>query len=267
MSDRYFENYDRSQEGSSPERASPGAMPTSPQAGTVNVFDISGKLVSDDLRVRIRVPANYITPSTVGSLSKELQSGIVFPYTPSITYDTVADYSTVNPTHSNYTQYFFNHSKVNSINITGKWTVQNSKDAAVYLATKHLLSALTKMRFGDEPAAGSPPPVCRLDAYGSYMMKNIPIVINSFRIELPNEVDYFKYDTANDAVTETIQFLEDLEILDRTSSGKVGTFGNNLVPISSSITLTCYPIYSRREMLQFSVSKFLEEYDKNTKYL
>jgi len=239
-----------------------GAMPTTPQAAAVNVFDVSGRLVSDDLRVRIRVPANYITPSTVGSLSKELQSGIVFPYTPSITYDTVADYTTINPTHSNYTQYFYNHTKVNPINITGKWTVQNSKDAAVYLATKHLLSALTKMRYGDEPAAGSPPPVCRLDAYGSYMMKNIPIVINSFRIELPNEVDYFKYDVANDLTTEIVQ-----SIPDQNSSGKVGSFGNNLVPILSTITLTCYPIYSRREMLQFTVSKFLEEYDKNTKYL
>jgi len=253
--------------------------PESPKVAEVNVFDLAGQLVEQDYRVRIKVPGNYLRDSTQGNPgAQELKDGIIFPYTPGISYDVKADYQSVNAAHSNYTQYFYNYSAVGQISIQGKFTVQNDKDARVYLSTKHLLSALVKMPFGDDPGAGSPPPVCRLYAYGNYMLHDIPIVISNFRIELPADVDYFN-------VGKSVSLgPTDKEIQDSATGGQgIGgstsyaqSQGNtrgkdvlirNFVPVSSTINITCYPVYSRREMLQFSLKNFLEDYDSATKYL
>ena len=213
-----------------------GAQAPKPVAATLNIKDAQGRLSKDDLRVRIRVPDGYLQQSTVG-LGNELATlnGIVFPYTPQITYDVKADYGSVNPMHGNYTQYFYKNSSIGAVNITGKFTVQNEKDAGVYLATIHLLKALTKMRFGSDHDAGAPPPVCRLSAYG-FPINNVPIVIASFRIDMPETVDYF-------TLGKTEPNIE---------------YYQASVPVSSSIALTCYPMYSRQELQDFSVTDWLD---------
>lgn len=248
---------------------------------TVNVYSKYNKLLSEDMRARIRVPGNYIRPSTAGSFNKtELVDGIIFPYTPQISYDQKADYQSMSTIHSNYTQYFYKSSNVGAINIQARFTVQNSEEALVYLSVKHLLSALTKMPYADDPGAGAPPPICRLDAYGSYMLKNVPVVISSFRIELPNDVDYFS--VSKEVVTET-SFNEDPVTESQTSFSPMAaaaqtaarnqvkssssTTEQNFVPMAANFAITCIPVYSRREMLQFSLKNFLENYTNNTKYL
>lgn len=202
-----------------------------------NVFNIAGSSMTNDLRVRIRVPEWYITPITEG-FGKEVGqgdlsnlSGIIFPYTPQITYSVKADYANQNPTHSNFILYFYQRSSVSAISISGKFTVENQKDAINYLSTTRLLKALTRMRFGPDPDAGAPPPVCRLDAYGDMMLKNIPVVISEFRVELPDGVDYFRCSPSD--------------------------FGFNMVPTLSTIQITCLPIYSRRELQEFSVKSYI----------
>jgi hypothetical protein len=215
-----------------------GAERSAPSPATLNIRDAQGNIQKQDLRVKIKVPPSYLQPSTDGPYDELRQiQGIVFPYTPTITYDVKADYATLNPTHGNYTQYFYQKSSIGPINITGQFTVQNEKDAGVYLATIHLLKALTKMKFGTDSDAGSPPPVCRLSAYGEFMLKNVPVAIASFRVDLPNTVDYF-----------TLGKLE----LDP-------IYGQASVPTSSSISLTCYPLFSRDELQKFSVNSWLRE--------
>ena len=212
-----------------------GAEAPKPTAATLNIKDAQGRLSKDDLRVRIRVPVGYLQQSTVG-LGNELAAlnGIVFPYTPMITYDVKADYGSVNPMHGNYTQYFYKNSSIGAINITGKFTVQNEKDAGVYLATIHLLKALTKMRFGADHDAGAPPPVCRLSAYG-FPINNVPIVIGSFRVDMPDSVDYFTLGKTNPNIE----------------------YHQASVPMSSTIALSCFPVYSRQELQDFSVTGWL----------
>jgi hypothetical protein len=101
----------------------------------------------------------------------------------------------------------------------------------------HLLKALTKMHTGDDEFAGSPPPVCRLNAYGNFMLSNVPVVISSFKHELPDGVDYY---------TIAKQFP------DTTS------YNGNSVPVISSITVVCNPVYSRDEMKKFNVTNWLD---------
>lgn len=224
-----------------------GGEPPADPPVRVTTTNAQGQVITPtDLRVKIIVPKSYIRSSTAG-LANELYNiqGIVFPYTPQITYDVKADYSPVNPTHGNYTQYFYQHSSIGPININGKITVQNDKDAGVYLAITHLLKALTKMKFGTDLDAGSPPPICRLSAYGQYMMRDIPIVISSYRIDLPPDVDYF-------TLGKNTVYAQ---------------YKQAMVPIVSTINITCYPMYSRNELSKFSVDNFLNAYAANSQYL
>jgi hypothetical protein len=220
-----------------------GAQPRQTQGAIANVKKINQTEIDQDLRVRVLVPAKYqLLPNTSG-LSKELSSigGIIFPYTPSISYEHSAEYTSANPTHSNFSIYFYKNSKVSPINITGKFTVQNEQDAGVYLATVHLLRALTKMHSGGrtgDKESGAPPPICQLMAYGNYMLDKTPVVISSFRIELPDSVDYFKLGKLSGSNAETV-------------------YGISSVPVVSTIAITCIPMYSRNEMQQFSVNGWL----------
>jgi len=97
------------------------------------------------------------------------------------------------------------------------------------------------MRFGSDKNAGSPPPVCRLDAYGDYMINNVPVVVASFKVEMPNTVDYI--------------------------SVKTEPYKTSLVPTMATISMTLNPMYSRSEMARFSVDGWLNGNLKNRGYL
>lgn len=221
----------------------PGAEPAKEAAATeVGFTSMDPKFDprSPDLRVKIRVPKDYLVDLTSGSWATELTNhgGIIFPYTPSIDFEHKADYTTQTPTHNNYAINFYKNSSVSDITIQGKFTVENDQDAMVYLATVHLLRALTKMRFGPDTNAGAPPPVCRLDAYGDFMLKNIPVAITSFKNTLPDSVDFYTLDKSG-FITGQNQY------------------GTAFVPTLSTIAVTCKPMYSRAEMLGTGVNRYL----------
>lgn len=209
----------------------PGAQPKQTPPVRVIFKDVNGKKLGKDLRVKVRVPGNYLVG--IAAQLKDL-GGVVFPYTPSISFEYKADYTTPNVLHSNLPINFYQKSSISSISITGKFTVENASDAKFYLASVHVLRALTKMRSGGltgDPDSGSPPPVCRLDAYGDYMIENVPVAISSLRIELQDSVDYFTY-------------YDDSKNM-------------NSIPTVSSIGITCVPMYSRNEMQKFNVTGYL----------
>ena len=214
------------------------AIPAKKVWSNVVIRDANGAVQGEDLRVKIRVPSNYLTSSTSG-INNELRKlgGIIFPYTPSISYEHKADYTSQTPTHSNFAVYFYKNSSISAITITGKFTVQNDTDVGVYLSTVHLLRALTKMRSGGRTGdadSGAPPPVCRLDAYGDAMLANVPVAITSFRLELPDNIDYYNLGPEAAAI-----------------------YGQASVPTLSTITLSCIPMYSRQEMQDYSVTDWL----------
>ena len=200
----------------------------------INFFNSSGAQLGQDHRTRIQVPSSYLTAYTSGGTTDALKNigGIIFPYTPQITIEQKADYTNSNQMHSNFSQHFYQRSQVGTITITGKFTVQNSADAEIYLSTLQLLRALVKMRVNGEAYAGSPPPVCRLSAWGSYMMNNVPVALNSFRTDLPDNVDYFALPSSS-------------------------VFKDTMVPTVSTIAITLMPMYSRAEQQAFTVSGWL----------
>lgn len=201
----------------------------------VNFKNSAGAVLGQDHRVRIKVPASYLTAYTSGGTTNALRElgGIIFPYTPQITMEEKADYTNSNQMHSNFSQHFYQRSQISSITITGKFTVQNSSDAEIYLSTLQLLRALVKMRVNGEAYAGSPPPVCRLTAWGTYMMNNVPVAITSFRNDLPDNVDYFALPSSS-------------------------VYKDTMVPTVATIIVTLMPMYSRAEQQAFTVGGWLD---------
>ena len=222
-----------------------GAEPRKVKAATVQFKDSKGNTKGADLRVKIRVPAEYIvSPGITNATPLEDIGGILFPYTPTLSYSHNAEYTSQTPLHSNYALHFYKNSSLSKITLAGKFTVQNDKDAEIYIATIQLLRALTKMRSGGrklDPYSGAPPPVCRLDAYGHYMLSNVPIAISEFKVDVSDGVDYYTF-------------------------GKTG-FTDNIssVPTVSTLSVTCVPMYSRAEMQKFSVKNWLDDYLKTRK--
>lgn len=198
-----------------------------------------------DMRVRLIVPDIYLAGKT---LRLTVSRGIIFPYTPQISYENTAEYAPQNLTHSNYTTYSYKSSRISAINLQAKFTVQNDDDADYYLMVQHLLRALIKMRTGDVLHSGSPPPVCRLKAYGANMLDEVPVVVSSFRIDLPSEVDYY---TSNQSpgLQRGIGEYVPPKVFE----------GANMVPTVSTIQMSLLPMYSRNEMLLYNVDKWLND--------
>jgi hypothetical protein len=197
-----------------------------------------GGKIARDLRVRLEVPKEYLKglgggPNAGSSRPLQRTNGIVFPYTPSVSVANQAVYQAVTPTHSNYASYAFKNSMSGPIQITGKFTAQNEYEASLILGIQHLLRALTKMRWGDDTNAGAPPPVCRLFAFGNSMLDNVPVVVQSWKLEYPDGVDYIQVGPG------------------------IKEYGNSFVPTMCTISMDLAVQYSRSEQLKFSVDDFL----------
>jgi hypothetical protein len=209
-------------------RAPLNSLPKNPVAA------IGGFGSSQDMRVKLRIPSNYLTGPAAGPSGILTQlGGILFPYTPQVGISNVAAYAQNKVTHSNYQFYNFQNSSVGPITVSGKFTAQNEYEAAIILSVQHVLRALTKMKWGNDQNAGAPPPICRFDAYGDYQMKNIPVAVADFKVELPDGVDYI-------AVGRGIK-----------------GYGNTMVPTSCTISITLNIMYSRQEVQNYGVDAWL----------
>jgi hypothetical protein len=122
--------------------------------------------------------------------------GVFFPYTPTIDFSHRAEYSSMAPTHANTSYYTYTHTPAIQITIQGQFSAQNLAEAKYTLASMHFFRTVTKMHFGfqeaEEGTAGLPPPVLNLNGYGEYMFDNLSIIIQEFKMDMPNNVDYIE---------------------------------------------------------------------------
>jgi len=120
--------------------------------------------------------------------------GLIFPYTPTITISHNASYTEQALTHQNYQFVAYQNSKVSDIQINGDFFVQDWNEAQYWIAAVHFLRSVTKMYAGENAYVGNPPPILKFSAYGDYVFKNVPVVVKSFSVTLPKEVDYISVD-------------------------------------------------------------------------
>lgn len=191
---------------------------------------------------------NNITSSVVQTVNNlfgpngQTRVGVVFPYTPTVQITHNANYSAQKLTHNNYTNYFYDNSEVQAINLSGEFTVQNVNEGQYLLATLYFFRSITKMFFGQDQLAGNPPPIVFLNGYGQYYLPNVPCVVTSFTHTMPAEVDYMDIPEPglvyNPSITNPV-------------------LNSTRLPTTSTITLNLQPIYSRLAQSQgFSLNDF-----------
>ena len=204
-----------------------------------------------DWRVRISMARptadlfyNRIDNSILGPLRET--SGVIFPYTPSITITHNAKYGSTPLTHSNYSSYFYEGSEVSSININGEFTVQNIKEGQYLMAVIQFFRTVTKMFFGADQNAGSPPPLVFLDGFGAAYLPHVPCVVTSFSHTMPGEVDYVSIPVDASLSSAGLQLPTNVN------------FGGPVrLPTSSTVNITLQPLYSRQNIARnFTLDRF-----------
>lgn len=259
---------------------------------------------SNDWRVRLSIPSAF-TSSPVLQPLVQAGNALIFPYTPTVQISSSASYEDQALTHQNYAYTFYQNSRVDQFTVSGAFNVEDGYQALYWIAAVHFLRSATKMFTGDGDLSGNPPPILKFNGYGDYVFKNVPVVVKSFNIELPSDVNYistsvsgvsaFGSGSSSGPITNLSNLsgavgavgaiagafganklansLGALGAIGRTAAGigslasglssqavNGGTFatpGNTWVPVKSSISVTLQPIYSRENMKQFSLQKFV----------
>ena len=130
------------------------------------------------------------------------------------------------------------------MNIIGEFPVQNSDDAKHWVATVNFLRTITKMYFGKEQALkGNPPPIMHMSGYGDHMFQKVPVIVNTFNVELRPGIDYIST-KQSEVYRSNVQDF-DLDSADQTWA-----------PTLSNISVLVTPIYSRESIKKFSLSEF-----------
>jgi hypothetical protein len=243
----------------------------------------------DDWRVRVSLSPNaklFYQDITLGpnALQHPLieTNGVIWPYTPQITVNHNAQYTTAHLTHSNYSAHFYNNSEVADINVSGEFTVQNMEDGQYLMAAVYFFRSATKMFFGQGANMGNPPPIVFLDGYGSHYFPHVPCVITQFSHTLPSEVDYIQVpisqtvlDTSPTDPNRSVNLTPEEQkyvpslLVSNTQATTPGTQAivagsrtktittTTRVPTTSTVSVTLRPVYSRKNLHErFDLEKF-----------
>ena len=161
-------------------------------------------------------------------------SGILFPYTPTVSIGHSAQYAGMHPTHSNYVQHSYNASSVDAISVDGYFTANNADEARYVFAVLHFLRSAYKMFFGNDNLRGTPPPVLRLSGYGPFNYNSVPVVLTNFTEIMSADRDYIEVPLASapDSATKT------------------------MIPTYMNVTMTLNPIYTKDQISNFGLESF-----------
>jgi len=219
----------------------------------------SGRNDKTDWRVRLQVPEQSPLQKFFDFENNPLMAplaesrGIFWPLTPAVVIQHSANYNALAQTHSNFPFQAYQNSQVDQMNIIGEFPVQNSEDAKHWVATVNFLRTATKMFFGNDDGdglKGNPPPIMHLYGYGDHMFHRVPVVINSFNVELRPGIDYISTKQSNTPYKQL-------------SGADAGFFMNaegesqTWAPTLSNISVLLTPIYSRESIKNFSMKKFV----------
>jgi hypothetical protein len=220
----------------------------------------SGRNDKTDWRVRLQVPDRSPLQKFFDFENNPLMAplaesrGIFWPLTPAVVIQHSANYNALAQTHSNFPFQAYQNSQVDQMNVIGEFPVQNSEDAKHWVATVNFLRTATKMFFGNDDGdglKGNPPPIMHLYGYGDHMFHKVPVVINSFNVELRPGIDYISTKQTNTPYKQLNG--ADAGFDQSVIAGESQTWA----PTLSNISVLLTPIYSRESIKNFSMKKFV----------
>ena len=232
-----------------------------PGGETGNKFSITNaefsQGVNRDWRVKLSLPAGYETSDIIAPL--RITNGFVFPYTPQINIQHTANYQSLSPVHNNYPFLSYENSKVDAMQISGDFYCEDSADARYWVAAVHYLRSVSKMVYGQSANTGAPPPIVKLNGYGDYVFKNVPVVVTQFSVDLPKDVDYIATGlSAGNSQSASSTIANFIGAPNLSSTAISSAQGVTWVPVRSSISVTVQPLYSREQVRQFSLDSFVK---------
>jgi len=256
------------------------------------VASFGGDANANDWRVRLSL-ANW-TSFKSSPVLKPLKDagGLIFPYTPKITMASGASYAPIDTVHTNTKFHAYQNSDPGTITIDAPMYVEDATQGLYWIAMIHYLRSLTKMFTGNDPKAGNPPPIVFLNAYGNYVLKNVPVVITKLSVTLPNDCDYIGCNVVGSSAGEIQGVADSLGGLASMGAGLLGgdsALGGVLngvaniaggvgqvagllgsfgiggttsggvahVPTKTTFQITCQPMYSRTSTRNFSLDRFV----------
>ena len=215
----------------------------------------SGRGDKKDWRVRLQIPTNASAVYDSILRNNELMAplipsrGVFWPLTPAVVIQHSANYNPLSQTHSNYPFQAYQNSQVDSYNIIGEFPVQNSDDAKHWVATVNFLRTITKMYFGKDSQTlkGNPPPIMHMSGYGDHVFNKVPVVVNTFNVELRPGIDYISTKQSD------IYSAKPGNVANMVESGESQTWA----PTLSNVSVLLTPVYSRDSVKRFSMKKFV----------
>lgn len=211
--------------------------------------------IEQDWRVRISISDQskiFYHDSNSGIMSPLASTnGVIFPYTPGITLNYSAGYSSQKPTHSIYPSFFYESSEVQAIQITGDFTVQNISEGRYLLACIYFFRSVTKMFYGASSNAGNPPPLVFLDGFGSHYFPHVPVIVTSFQHVMSADVDFIEVPSVAKTSPE---YSDQPMFAEGNESG--GSPKTTRLPTVSQIQVGLQPVYSRNSVSGFSLDEF-----------
>jgi len=205
-----------------------GAAPEQRSFSRAIIRDTYSTVDAEDWRVKITAPTDLVQGEVLAPIV-DTGNSMIFPFTPTIILGSSANYSNVQPVHTNHPFYVYESSQTDQITITGEFFSENANDAKYWVACLHFLRTMTKMFYGQSEDQGNPPPVCRLNGYGKHVFNNVPVLITNFTTDMPADVDYIECNV----------------------NGNV-----DYVPTQSIFTVTVVPNYARSAHSKFSLQSF-----------
>jgi hypothetical protein len=253
------------------------------------VASFGGDANANDWRVRLSLPTWPSFRSSPALAPLKNAGGLIFPYTPQITIQSNAKYNAIDTVQTNYLFHAYKNSDPGTITITAPMYVEDQTQGLYWIAAVHYLRSITKMFAGLDPKAGNPPPIVKLNGYGNYVFKNVPVVITTFSTTLNNDCDYIGVPVvgsmagAIEGISDSVGGLADSlggaipglgNIASGVSSiaggiGQVASLAGSLglggstsggishVPTKSSFQITLQPMYSRNSAKNFSLDRFV----------
>lgn len=186
--------------------------------GSQSISDTALGPSATDLRARLRAKPSSMAYELLYKdnpwVNLQNYGGMIWPYTPNITYNQDVQYDSLNAVHTNQEILAYSRTSAPTITVSGSFSSQTQLEARYNLACLHFLRLITKMSFGASvnPQRGTPPPVLYFDAHGGGMFLNIPVVVKNFAITLPNDPDYVTVTASPPAKVTRVPALFDISV-------------------------------------------------------
>lgn len=127
----------------------------------------------------------------LSSLIEDDRLVLTFPYSPTIQLQQEVQWGAIDLVHTNYQPNAFAKRSNPQITLTAPFTCHTTAATTYALGALTMMKVISSMRFGtQDPYRGVVPPILLFSAYGAQVFQDVPVILKSYSMDFPNDVDY-----------------------------------------------------------------------------